>query len=1106
MRKKWCSFMVMVGILVVSLGMSLSTAGATIYYVSSSAGNDFNPGTQAQPFKTISKVNTLNLQPGDQVLFMCGDIWRADPLKITKTGTSTAPITFGSYPAGCTNKPIFSGTQPITGWTVYSGNIYVADLSTGANAGKFPYGINQLSKDGQRLPFGRWPNLNSNSNGGYSTVDGQPSSTQITDNELPTGDWTGAMIHIKTQRWNLYNRKVTGTSSKTLTLDTGTTCSGGCVGWGYFLNNHLNTLDQDGEWYYDDATNRVYLYSTSGTTDNFEGAVILVNNYYTTSSPIPDGAIMVGDWSAPTVAYVIIENLELKQWFNHGIGTPAGILNDVYHHITIRNLTIRNVEATGIQLQTGGSHSYQGGQYMELTNNVIDGANHFGIAAYSTDSTIQDNQIKNIGLIPNLGYYGLGCGITDVSCEENGDAIRIRHGQLPYSGQNNTIRYNRIEEVGLCGIDVFSPSNTIAYNYIKRSLVSKADGGGIRIWGNNTSLATSEVSNVAARYNIIVDSIGNVDGVKSVYQQLFGMGITIDNYAKNIETTGNTVINTSLIGILYNHATGQASNNTVYNASSGTTFTGSFETLSPETQVTSQNNILYALSSYAWTLYQAYSGTLVASDYNYFFHPYKNNNIAYGTGPVTETTLSGWQAYSGKDAHSKKNWFTLSSGAPANSVIFYNDTKVPKTFNLGGIVYQDVDQNAVSGSLILQPFTSKILIYTGALLPPATLITPSGTTTTTTPTYIWNAVTGATWYYLWVNGPSGSPVIQQWYTAAQANCASGAGTCSVTPSTTLANGTHTWWIQTYASAGYGPWSSGLSFTVSGGVPPAATLVAPSGTSCDTTPTYIWNAVSSATWYYLWVNGPSGSVVKQWYTAAQAHCASGTGTCAVAPATTLASGTHTWWVQTWNSAGYGPWSAGKSFTVTPGSVPGAVTLIAPSGSTTNPPPYYWWYEDSCATWYYLWVNGPSGNVIKQWYTSAQANCNGTWCWVTNATTLPTGTNTWWVQTWNSAGYGPWSSGLTFTVGASGSQVTGAVVTVRKQGTGSGTIQFNEQVCGPACAELTLPYTDGARFALQVIPAADSRFVGWQTADGEVVKGTIFYARPGETVLAVFEQQP
>jgi len=300
----------------------------------------------------------------------------------------------------------------------------------------------------------------------------------------------------------------------------------------------------------------------------------------------------------------------------------------------------------------------------------------------------------------------------------------------------------------------------------------------------------------------------------------------------------------------------------------------------------------------------------------------------------------------------------------------------------------------------------------------AVLRQPSGSISDDTPTYTWDAVSSATWYYLWVNGPSGSPVIRQWCTAEQAGCATGTGTCAVTPATTLTRGSHTWWIQTYNNAGYGPWSAGMSFTVTN-TPPAATLVAPSGTSGDTTPTYIWNAVGSATRYFVWVNGPSGTpVIQQWYTAEQAGCSTGTGMCAVTPATTLTGGSHIWWIQTRNDAGDGPWSAGQSFTVTPGGVPGAVTLIAPSGSDSNPPPLYRWYEDSCATWYYLWVNGPSGTpVIQQWYTAAQANCNGTWCWVTNATTLPAGTNTWWIQTWNRAGYGPWSTGMSFTVPAS-----------------------------------------------------------------------------------------
>ena len=100
-------------------------------------------------------------------------------------------------------------------------------------------------------------------------------------------------------------------------------------------------------------------------------------------------------------------------------------------------------------------------------------------------------------------------------------------------------------------------------------------------------------------------------------------------------------------------------------------------------------------------------------------------------------------------------------------------------------------------------------------------------------------------------------------------------------------------------------------------PPAATLISPSGIIYDTTPTYRWNSASGATYYLLWVNGPSGNVISTWYTASQAGCAPG-GTCSVTPSTTLSGGAHQWWIQTWNSVGYGPWSTGMTFSL---SVPG-----------------------------------------------------------------------------------------------------------------------------------------------------------------------------------------
>ena len=189
----------------------------------------------------------------------------------------------------------------------------------------------------------------------------------------------------------------------------------------------------------------------------------------------------------------------------------------------------------------------------------------------------------------------------------------------------------------------------------------------------------------------------------------------------------------------------------------------------------------------------------------------------------------------------------------------------------------------------------------------ATLVSPTGSIATNNPTYTWNKVSAAEWYYLYVGGPSGYS-FANWY---QASSVCGATTCSVANITPgLSAGAHTWYIQTWSNSGsYGAWSTGMTFTPT--PPGAATLNTPSGVSTSN-PTYNWNTVSSATWYYIYVQGPAGYAFANWYPAASICSA---GTCQLAGVTPgLGSGAYTWWVQTYNDAGLGAWSTSKNFSV------------------------------------------------------------------------------------------------------------------------------------------------------------------------------------------------
>ncbi|MDQ6704016.1 MAG: hypothetical protein M3Z96_13495 [Pseudomonadota bacterium] len=127
--------------------LSTPVIGTTVFYVSQSGGNDSNPGTLAQPWKTLAKVNGASLPPGTSVLFKRGDTWPTtsvsngtDQLLLPESGAAGNPIVYDAYGAGA--KPIFSGAidaSTASAWTNIGGNIWVSVQSFPPPSGGFRY-------------------------------------------------------------------------------------------------------------------------------------------------------------------------------------------------------------------------------------------------------------------------------------------------------------------------------------------------------------------------------------------------------------------------------------------------------------------------------------------------------------------------------------------------------------------------------------------------------------------------------------------------------------------------------------------------------------------------------------------------------------------------------------------------------------------------------------------------------------------------------------------------------------------------------------------------------------------------------------------------------
>ena len=704
--------------LVATQPAAVSGAGTT-YFVSSSGGSDLNDGlSQSAPFRTIAKVNGLALQAGDQVLFKCGDTWRGEILRITASGSAASYITYNSYPAGCANQPVLSGAQPITGWTQYSGNTYVADLSAGANAANFPpattAGINQLFRNGQRLAVGRWPDVNA-SDGGYAAIASQPAGTQIKVTGLPAGSWSGAGVHVRAFRYVTLNRIITASSSGTLTLNASVSCESGCAGWGVWLDNSLLALNQDGEWFYDSAANKVYLYSASGSPNSqlIEGSVVIKAE----SGQL--GGIILGTQLQQSVAHIIIDNFDIEDWFANGITTPLNYSSDDDLDVIIRNNVIRDVDDTGIVLSSyvwnaaqagNGYNGWRGGRNMQVLSNTVDGANHVGISSAARQSIFQDNVIRNVGLMQNLGPSGLGCGTTGSAggCIEQGDAMKFSADQDgTYSSNNLTVQHNRIELVGYNGILASGYSNLFDSNVILGPCQSLSDCAGVNGYGS-TSMQATHTHDVTVTNNIIVDAQSNTNGSASKDRALLAVGIEYQVYLRNMTTSGNTVIHSVFDGIRYQDATGAIQNNTLYNNVSGSLWGNEIAIVKADSHVSAlTGNVIVQLNNTGGTLAIDSLSQLSTSDNNHFY----DADVTRRTHIVVSgalKTLAQWRTYSGKDAHSTE----MISSALNSSQIFYNDTKAPKTFTLSGD-YTDLNGNPVSGSLTLQPFTSEILLPAG---------------------------------------------------------------------------------------------------------------------------------------------------------------------------------------------------------------------------------------------------------------------------------------------------------------------------------------------------------------------------------------------------------
>jgi hypothetical protein len=588
---------------------------ATTYYVASN-GSDTNDGiSSAAPFQSLVKVSGLNLQPGDQVLFRRGDTFRGQ-LRLIRSGTAGNPIVLDGYGTG--NPPVLSGSVPVTGWTPVGGNLWQATLPA---AGAMVTG---LYSNGVALPLGRWPSLMA-ANGGYLAADSASGQTQLVCSALsaaPTNNWAGAEVVCRTMQWVLDRALITSQTGNTLNFAF-LYYSDYSVkpGWGFFIQNHIATLAQTGQWCYRSSSQALTLYSDSDP-----------NTWQIEATQTGTVLYLQGSGG---ISNVVVQNLQVS----------GGLQNNIYAQ-SATNLTLVNV-----QIISAGQNGL-----------MIDGAGGAVTITNCVFSHINNNAITLVGYYP--GYAIRGCTFTDIATaagrglggDNQMDAL-FQYSANATPGAPSIISDNFADGLGYMGFFFNQSAITIQRNVIRNFDLVKDDGGAIYTWNDLNPLP---LTNQFILNNIVYNAVGASNGVANYY--LGANGIYLDGHSRNVLVASNTVFNCTGNGLVLNNDLSNitVTANTVFNNGNqisinqrnyGDNITGNVFFCKTVSQTAAQIvNDVADVSSY---------GVL---DGNYYCRPFDDAltiRFSLDWASIIDLPLSGWQALFGKDPHSMTSPITF---------------------------------------------------------------------------------------------------------------------------------------------------------------------------------------------------------------------------------------------------------------------------------------------------------------------------------------------------------------------------------------------------------------------------------------------------------------
>lgn len=482
------------------------------YYFSTIDGEDSRTSMEARnpdtPWRSLEKLNAIfnSLGAGDTVLFKRGEVFYGH-MKLKSSGLPKRPLLIGAYGEG--DLPIITGWTRLSKWESVGEGLYVHDDVD------FDAKIHLLSIDDQIMELGRFPNRDYL---GYEP--GKNKNEIISKDEIQNATWIGGTIALRKNEWIIDKGKIKSSKGMAFTMDDNSNYKPN-TGYGFFIQEHLQTLDTHGEWFHDRDNGKIYLYlDTAPSNTLIYGANqknLIINS--------------------PNVSNIIIQDLCLLG------ANESSIHLENAHNITLQNCNVSYAGENSLTAMRVSKLSIIGNYFSDALNNGL-------YLRYGTpDAIIENNIVKNIHL-----YHGMG---------KNGDHSGVG---IFCRSDRGLIKNNQILNIGYSAINFGGNEISVVENFIDNFCLVKNDGAGIYTYEGKSN---AELYNREIRKNIVLNGVGSREGnrYKSLISYPQVEGIYIDDNASGIIISENTLGNLSRNGInIHNARRIKIQDNLLFNA------------------------------------------------------------------------------------------------------------------------------------------------------------------------------------------------------------------------------------------------------------------------------------------------------------------------------------------------------------------------------------------------------------------------------------------------------------------------------------------------------------------------------------------------------------